>query len=118
MPLLKIETTADLSEEKQRAVLAALSPAVAAILGKPEQYLMVTCARVAMMMSGSYDPTAWGDLRSIGGLSAAANVRLTQHICRILQEHLGIPPERVYLNFTDVAPGNWGWNSTTFAQDK
>lgn len=118
MPLLKIETTADLSEEKQRAVLAALSQAVAANLGKPEQYVMVSCTRVAIIMSGRPGTAAWGDLRSIGGLSAAANVRLTEQICRILQEHLGIPPERVYLNFTDVAPGNWGWNSTTFAQDK
>jgi phenylpyruvate tautomerase PptA (4-oxalocrotonate tautomerase family) len=25
-----------------------------------------------------------------------------------------VPPDRIYLNFTDVPAGNWGWNGDTF----
>ena len=27
---------------------------------------------------------------------------------------LGIAPDRIYLNFTDVEAGNWGWSGSTF----
>jgi hypothetical protein len=32
----------------------------------------------------------------------------------LLNDSLGIPPDRVYLNFTDVGAGHWGWNGSTF----
>ncbi|MGA2180101.1 MAG: phenylpyruvate tautomerase MIF-related protein [Verrucomicrobiota bacterium] len=25
-----------------------------------------------------------------------------------------MPPDRIYLNFTDVPAANWGWNGNTF----
>ncbi len=52
MPLLKLETTVPLSEEKGKPLLAALSKAVASATGKPEQYVMVTVTQSAMLMSG------------------------------------------------------------------
>lgn len=42
MPLLKLETTVVLSEDKRKALLASLSKTVAETIGKPEQYVMVT----------------------------------------------------------------------------
>jgi len=42
MPLLKIETTVVLSEEKQMALLASLSKAVAETIGKPERFQTFT----------------------------------------------------------------------------
>ena len=54
------------------------------------------------------------DIRSIGGLSGKVNGRLAQKVCALLQELLGITPDRVYLNFIDVPAANWGWNGSTF----
>jgi RNA 3'-terminal phosphate cyclase (ATP) len=53
-------------------------------------------------------------IRSIGGLSGDVNRKLSQQVCKLLNDSLGIPPDRVYLNFTDVGAGNWGWNGSTF----
>jgi phenylpyruvate tautomerase len=114
MPLLKLETTVAVSGEKQKVLLAALSKTVGATIGKPEQYVMVTIAPAAIRMSGQDGEAALVDLRSIGGLSADTNRKLARHICQILKDSLGVPPERVYLNFTDVEAGNWGWNGNTF----
>ena len=71
-------------------------------------------SQAAILMSGKAGDAAWVDLRSIGGLGANVNRKLTQQVCNLLNESLGIAPERVYLNFTNVEAGNWGWNENTF----
>jgi phenylpyruvate tautomerase PptA (4-oxalocrotonate tautomerase family) len=114
MPLLKLETTVALPEEQGKPLLAALSKAVAATIGKPEQYIMVTISQSAMLMSGKAGDAAFVDIRSIGGLSGETNRKLSQQICKLLKDSLGIAADRVYLNFTNVEADNWGWNGSTF----
>jgi phenylpyruvate tautomerase PptA (4-oxalocrotonate tautomerase family) len=114
MPLLKLETTVALSEEKKKALLASLSKIVAETIDKPEQYVMVVVSSAAMLMAGKPEEAAFVDIRSIGGLNDAANRQLSQNICKLLSESLGVSPDRIYLNFTDVPAGNWGWNGDTF----
>ena len=114
MPLLKIETTVGLTEDKQTALLNSLSKIVAGTIGKPEHYVMVTINSAAMLMCGKSGHTAFVDIRSIGGLSNEVNRKLSQQICKILADSLGVAPDRVYLNFTDVDAGRWGWNGSTF----
>jgi len=114
MPLLKVETTVVLSEEKRKVLLGSLSKAVAATIGKPEQYVMVTASLSSILMSGKAGDAAFVDFRSIGGLNGEVNRQLAQQVCKLLSDSLGIPPDRVYLNFTDLAAGCWGWNGSTF----
>ena len=114
MPLLKLETTVALSQEKREALLASLSETVAETIGKPQQYVMVTASQVAMQMSGSPGDAAFVDVRSIGGLTGVVNRKLSQKVCQLLHDSLGIPPDRIYLNFTDVQASHWGWNGNTF----
>ena len=114
MPLLRLETSVALPEDKRKALLASLSKAVAETIGKPEQYVMVTVSQAGMLMSGKPGDGAFVDLRSIGGLSDEVNRKLSQQVCRLLKDSLGISPDRVYLNCTNVDAGNWGWNRSTF----
>jgi len=114
MPLLKLETTVPLPEDKGKPLLAALSRAVAGAIGKPEQYVMVAASESAMLMSGKPGDAAFVDIRSIGGLNSDTNGKLSQQICKLLKDSFGIAPDRVYLNFTDVEAENWGWNGSTF----
>jgi phenylpyruvate tautomerase len=114
MPLLKLEPTVALSDDNRKALLTSLSKIVAETIGKPEQYVMVTAGPAAILMAGKPGDAAFVDLRSIGGLGGEVNQQLSQKICRVLNESLGVPSNRVYLNFTDVEAGNWGWNGQTF----
>src|SRR6266404_9696497 len=107
MPLLKLETTVVLSEDKQKALLAALSKTVAETIGKPEQYVMVTASQAAMLMSGGPGEAAFVDIRSIGGLTADANRKLSQKVCKLPNGSLGVAANRVYPNFTNVEASNW-----------
>ncbi len=114
MPLLRLETSAALPEDKRKALLASLSKTVAETIGKPEQYVMVAAGQAAILMSGKPGDGAFVDLRSIGGLGEDVNRKLSQQVCKLLKDSLGISPDRVYLNFTDVDAGNWGCNGSTF----
>jgi phenylpyruvate tautomerase len=114
MPLLKLETTVALPDDKKQALLASLSKIVAGTIGKPEQYVMVVINPAAILMSGKPGDAAFVDIHSIGGLNDKVNRQLAQKVCAALKESLGVSPDRIYLNFTDVGGGNWGWNGDTF----
>ena len=114
MPLLKLETTVVLSEDKRQALLASLSKTVAETIGKPQQYVMVAASQAAMQMSGSPGDAAFVDVRSIGGLTEDVNRKLSQKVCQLLNDSLGIPQNRIYLNFTEVEASHWGWNGSMF----
>ena len=114
MPLLKLETTVALTEEKRNTLLAALSKTLAETTGKPEQYVMVTASQSAMLMAGKPGDAVFVDIRGIGGLSGEVNRQLSQKVCGLLKDNLGVPPSRIYINFTEIDAGNWGWNGNTF----
>src|ERR1039457_3212504 len=113
MPLLKLETTVALADDKKQALLASLSKIVAETIGKPEQYVMVTIGPAAILMSGKPGDAAFVDVRSIGGLNADVNGQLSQKVCALLTQSLRVPLDRIYLNFSEVEAGNWGWNGNT-----
>jgi phenylpyruvate tautomerase len=114
MPLLRLETTVTLPDNQRQQLLTSLSKTVAETIGKPEQYVMVTIGPAAILMSGKPGHAAFVDVRSIGGLTDAVNQKLSQQVCKLLNDVLGVPADRVYLNFSEVEAGNWGWNGNTF----
>jgi phenylpyruvate tautomerase len=114
MPLLKLETTVVIPKDKRNALLASLSKLVAETIGKPEQYVMVAISQSAMLMSGSAGDAAFVDVRSIGGLTGDVIRKLSQKLCALLHESLGVAQSRIFLNFTEVEATNWGWKGSTF----
>ena len=114
MPLLKLTTSVVLGEKQRKEILPAHSQLVAECTGKPEAYVMVVLAPAAVMMAGKEGPAAFVDFRAIGGLSGKKNQEISARVCSFLSASLGIPAERVYIAFTEVSAGNWGWNGDTF----
>ncbi len=114
MPLLKLQTSVALTDTQCNELLPALSRIVAESIGKPEQYVMVTLETGPVLMSGKAGAAAFADVRSIGGLNNRVNTQFSQKLCVLLEQSLGIPPARVYINFTHVAADCWGWNGSTF----
>jgi phenylpyruvate tautomerase len=114
MPLLKLETTAPVTDDTRKTLLTALSKIVTETIGKPQDYVMVTVSSSAILMSGKSGESAFVDIRSIGGLTGDVNGKLSQKVCALLNKSLGIPPKRIYINFTDIKAANWGWDGSTF----
>ncbi len=89
MPLLKLETSVAISEDKRKTLLASLSKSIAGATGKPEQYVMVTVSQAAMLMSGKPGDAAFVDIRGIGGLTGEVNRKLSQQVCKLLSDPSG-----------------------------
>ena len=114
MPFLKLQTNANLSAEARSTVLAVASRTVARTLGKPEHYVMVALeAAVPMLLAGSDAPCLYMELKSIG-LPDDHTADLSRALCEALGPTLGIPPERIYIEFSVAEPHLWGWNGATF----
>ncbi len=114
MPMVRLTTNVEIGEAKKTELLSALSKLVAKGIGKPERYVMAIAEGGSIIISGQPGPAAFAEVRSIGGLNAEANGRITSGLCSLLKERLAISPERVYVNFLDIPAGDWGWNGETF----
>ncbi len=113
MPLLRIETNIRLDASGSQALVAQASQAIAGGLGKPERYVMVTVrSDVPMLMAGTPDPAAFLELRSIG-LPDGKTEALSNTLCELIEQAIGVPQDRVYINFADVPRNLWGWNGGT-----
>ncbi len=64
-------------------------------------------------MPGKAGHAAFVDIRNIGGLTGDVNGKRSQQVCKLLHDSLGVLPDRVYLNFTEVEAANWGRNGST-----
>jgi phenylpyruvate tautomerase len=114
MPLLKITTNSEIEPARRPALLEAASERVAALLGKPERYVMVTLERNPdMIFAGSNAALAYLELKSIG-LPADRTAEFSRSLCELLAQQLEIPADRVYIEFSDAERHLWGWNSATF----
>jgi phenylpyruvate tautomerase len=114
MPYLKIQTNRSIAGEAEQPLLQKASRLVAKELGKPEQYVMVRLEPAsAMVFAGSAEPVAFLELRAIG-LPVKKTPGLSRALCELVKAELGIPGDRVFINFADVPANLWGWNSETF----
>ena len=114
MPLLKVQTNEVIDTDRQKSLAGKASQQVADMLGKPERYVMVSIEHnPAMLFGGSDDPMAYLELKSIG-LPEAKTAELSQKLASLLGDELGLPADRIYIEFADAPRSMWGWNGGTF----
>ena len=114
MPYLKITTNKSIDAGQKHNLLSSTSKMVAAELGKPEQYVMVSVeSPVQMQFAGTEELCAFLELRGID-LPESKTGKLSQLLCDLVESQTGIRKDRVYINFADIKPSMWGWNGQTF----
>jgi phenylpyruvate tautomerase len=115
MPLIKLQIAPPVPDEMRSPLLTSASRIVAEATGKPETYVMAILEpAIAATMAGQATQAAFVDVRGIGGINASVNRAISKGICDLLQKQVGLAPDHVYLNFTDVPAANWGWDARTF----
>lgn len=113
MPTLLIKTNAALPAD-QDGLLKAASAAVATLLGKPEGYVMVLLEPVAALcFGGDTAPAAYLELKSLG-LPEERTPTLSAALCDFVEEQLGVPKGRVYIEFVSPPRHLFGWDGRTF----
>jgi phenylpyruvate tautomerase PptA (4-oxalocrotonate tautomerase family) len=114
MPLLNLKLSIKTSEDANRKLLGNLSQILAEETKKPVQYAMVIVEHAEMALGRDISPSAFADVRGIGGLTKEVNEALSRRICTLLEQELGIAPSRTYITFTDVPAQNWGNDGSLF----
>ena len=114
MPLIRMETSASLTDADEKSLAESLSKIAAAAIGKPESYVMSVVSRSTISMAGEMGPAAFLDVRSIGGLNQAVNREISKQVAALLEETLQIPDDRIYIGFESVTGVNWGYRGSTF----
>ncbi|MGL6134822.1 MAG: phenylpyruvate tautomerase MIF-related protein [Prochlorococcaceae cyanobacterium] len=117
MPLLSIKTSAQApAAAALDGLLRDISGRIAGHLGKPEAYVMTAFeGGVAMTFAGSgAEPVAYLELKSVGRLSPQITAAVSDDLCGLIEERLGVPAARTYIEFAAAEGYLWGWNRRTF----
>jgi phenylpyruvate tautomerase len=116
MPLIQVFTSAEAPAAKeQQVLLGELSRLLAARFHKPERWVM-TCLvpGLAMTFGGAPAPAAFVAVKNIGKMTPDDTRALSHDVCERLSSALGLPRDRIYIDFADAVDYQWGWNGDTF----
>ncbi|XP_026136485.1 macrophage migration inhibitory factor-like [Carassius auratus] len=114
MPMFVVNTNVS-KDAVPAELLSEATQELAKEMGKPAQYIAIHINPDQMMMfGGKGDPCALCSLTSIGKIGGAQNKKYSKLLMGLLNKHLGISPDRIYINFVDMDAANVAWNSTTF----
>jgi phenylpyruvate tautomerase PptA (4-oxalocrotonate tautomerase family) len=114
MPYFKIETNREMDDIARETFLAGASSFCAKLLGKPDESVMVSLyPTAAMRFQANENPAAYVEIKGIG-LAREKCAEYAESVCEHLQETLGIAPQRIYIEFTDIDPKMFAWNKSTF----
>ncbi len=117
MPLCQVFTNVSVAAPVPRdALLSELSRMLSRHFDKPERWVM-TCLvpEVAMTFGGSSAPTAFVVVRNVGTMKPEETAALSRDVCAHLEAAIGVPRDRIYIEFGDGREHLWGWNGGTFA---
>jgi phenylpyruvate tautomerase PptA (4-oxalocrotonate tautomerase family) len=116
MPLIKVQTSAAVPDRSGvETLLKSLSASLANHTGKPESYVMTAFEPdVAMTFAGTTEPVCYIEIKSVGTMSPAQTKAMSQDFCQQINQTLGVPTNRTYIEFTDAKGYMWGWNGATF----
>lgn len=116
MPLIKVQTSVSTPDQTSvNKLLTGLSAELAKQLGKPESYVMTAFEPgVAMTFGGTFEPACYLEIKSIGTMSPAQTQAMSQEFCKRINQTLGVPVNRIYIEFADAKGSMWGWNASTF----
>ena len=113
MPFINAKFSSPVSREKEYEIKSALGEAIT-LLGKSERSLMVQIQDICRMYFGGENdkPMAFFDVSLLHSAPRASYEKLTERLCGIAEEYMGVDGDRVYVKFEETE--NWGYNSFMF----
>lgn len=108
MPFINTKTNVTISASQRETMKSRLGSDIQDI-GKTESWLMLGFEdEVPMYFKGSDAPCAMVEVSLFGKASAQAYDTFTGHITNIVNEELGVAPDRIYVKYAETP--YWGWN--------
>lgn len=115
MPLINVHTSIAKPDSSQvENLLKTLSSKLSKHLGKPESFVMTAFQpEISMTFSGTTDPVCYIEIKNVGSISADKTSAMSQDFCQEVENNLGVPANRTYIEFAEAQGKMWGWNSST-----
>jgi phenylpyruvate tautomerase len=116
MPFIKVQTSIQSPEPtKVEGLLKTLSGKLSQHLGKSESYVMTAFEpEVPMTFGGTTEPVCYLEIKSVGSMTSTQTKDMSSDFCQEISSVLGVPMNRVYIEFADAKGSMWGWNGSTF----
>jgi len=113
MPYINTVTNVAIPEETERELAAEFGKNIGLIKGKTENWLMLNFTENSTMyFAGSDAPAAMVEIQIFGSASDTEYEALTKATCKLINEKLGIPENRIYVKYGEY--DRWGWNNMNF----
>ena len=114
MPFINSKINVKISKEQEETIKSRLGKAIELIPGKSESWLMVGFEdEYHLYFKGdNANKIAFVEVKVFGGEDKATFEKMTEAVCDIYQDVLGIDPANVYVKYEAVT--NWGWNKKNF----
>ena len=109
MPYVNISTSKKI--ENKNKLLDEISTLISSLTKKSKRFVMAKLEDKANLYFNDESPCCYFEIKSIGSLNPS---EMANPICSFIHEKMGIPIDKIYINFYDVSPEMWGWNGRTF----
>ena len=113
MPFIETKTSMKISAEAEASMRKRLGEAISLIKGKSEDWLMLNfrdCERMAFR--GKTGDMAIVSVEILGHADQNDYDKLTESICNIVFEEIGVPQDKIYVKYTEL--DTWGYNGFNF----
>ncbi|KAD3067659.1 hypothetical protein E3N88_35539 [Mikania micrantha] len=103
MPCVQISTNVCLDGIDTDSIFSDATKAVAQIIGRPEQFVMVILkGSVAISFERNKEPAAFAEIIAMGGITSEVKKKLIYQLGTILLEKLSIPRTRFFVKVFDT----------------
>lgn len=116
MPFINSIITEKVSDEKKEILKSQIGLLISELPGKTEEWLFVSIndGTTLYFRGVKREKAAIVEVKIFGSQERADKERLTSKLCKLFEEELGIPGECIYVIYSEVQDGNWGWNGSLF----
>lgn len=116
MPYINSNVTVKLTDDQKDKIKTRIGKAMNEVPGKSEQWLFVGFhGEYTLYFRGELQHSAAViEVKIFGTQPRDVKDEFTAKLSTIFKEEAGISPENIYVIYTEVEDGNWGWNGGLF----
>ena len=116
MPYFSIETNRQIDDVTNENLMKKATKFLSEMMGKPEHVIMVTIRPgMPYVFGGLGDPAAYVRIKAVS-LERGKCPEFSKKVCDFLENEIGVPRDRVFIEFVDIDPKIFGFNGNTLAQ--
>ena len=113
MPLALVYLGTKVSDDVKGEIAKEAMKILSEVIGKPIIYCSSQVCDSVGGFAGNVEPSVFIDVKSVGGLQGKQK-ELSDRFCSLIESKTSVKGDKVYLNFTELSGGMWGFNHKTF----